>query len=79
MYTPEEVAQILKLNKNTVYGLIKSGEIVAKKLGRVYRVPAASLSFALTGLDSDIQAAEKIDLENLPKVNTALKQARRSL
>lgn len=35
-YTPEQVADILQLNKNTVYDLIKRGEIIAKKLGKVY-------------------------------------------
>ena len=33
VYTPEEVAQILKLSKSTVYDLINRGEIIAKKYG----------------------------------------------
>lgn len=79
LYTPEEVAQILKLNKNTVYELIKSGEIVAKRIGRVYRVPARSLSFVFTGLDEDLYAAEKEDLRTISKIQKELKQARTSL
>ena len=31
-YTPEQVAQLLQLSKNTVYELINRGEIVAKNL-----------------------------------------------
>ena len=34
-YTPDQVAQMLQLSKNTVYELINRGEIVAKKIGRV--------------------------------------------
>lgn len=50
VYTPEQVAEILQLSKNTVYELIKRGEIVAKKFGKVYRIPASSLSFVSGGL-----------------------------
>lgn len=37
-YTVEEVAEILKLYKKTVYGYIKSGKIKAVKIGRRYRI-----------------------------------------
>src|SRR3989344_5589630 len=43
-YTPEQVAKILQLSKNTVYQLIHKGEITAKKIGKVYRIPADALS-----------------------------------
>lgn len=36
--TPQEVAQILKIAKNTVYELIKRGELPAYKVGRKVRV-----------------------------------------
>ena len=45
VYTPDQVAQILQLSTNTVYDLINRGEIIAKKIGKVYRIPANSLSF----------------------------------
>lgn len=48
-YTPEQVAEMLQLSKNTVYDLISRGEIVAKKIGKVYRIPRSSLSFILLG------------------------------
>lgn len=79
VYTPDQVAQILQLNKNTVYGLIKKGEIIAKKIGKVFRIPAASLSFALTGLDEDLYRAEKEDLKFQPKVRQELARARQAL
>ena len=79
IYTPEEVAQILKLNKNTVYELIKSGEIIAKKIGRVYRVPARSLSFVFTGLDADLYEAEQEDMKLLFPIQKELERVRKSV
>ncbi len=37
--TPEELAGRWKLHYNTIISWIQSGEIVAYKLGRQYRVP----------------------------------------
>ena len=77
-YTPEQVAGMLQLNKNTVYDLISRGEILAKKFGKVYRIPATSLSFILTGLDYDLFLAEQEDAKSLPQINEALNDVRKS-
>ncbi len=79
VYTPEQVASMLQLSKNTVYDLIGRGEIVAKRIGKVYRVPASSLSFMFTGLDEDLYNAEQVDLKTLPKVQTKILAARAKL
>lgn len=79
MLTPEETAAILQLSKNTVYDLIQRGEIPAKKIGRVYRIPQKSLSFALTGLDEDLYQAEKEDLKILGLVKKEISKVRKSL
>ncbi len=79
VYTPEQVAEMLQLSKNTVYDLISRGEIIAKKLGKVYRIPASSLSFMFTGVDADLYAAEKVDRKNLVLVNQALAYARKKI
>ena len=79
MYTPEQVAEALQLSKNTVYGLISKGEIVAKKIGRVYRIPESSISFMITGLDYDFYRKEQEDLKVLSRVQEALKKVRKSL
>lgn len=76
VYTPEQVANLLQLSKNTVYNLISRGEIVAKKLGKVYRIPASSLSFMFTGLDYDLYKAEEVDKKNLLLVEKTLKTVR---
>lgn len=75
-YTPEQVASILQLSKNTIYDLINRGEIIAKKIGKVYRVPTSSLSFVFAGLDSDLYQAQKEDLKNIVQVQEELKKAR---
>ncbi len=36
--TPEEVAELLKIKKNTVYELIKRGDLNAYRVGRKYRI-----------------------------------------
>ena len=42
-YTPNEVAEILKISKFTVYELIKRGELAAYHVGRKVRVEAPDL------------------------------------
>lgn len=79
VYTPEQVASMLQLSKNTVYDLIGRGEIVAKRIGKVYRVPASSLSFMFTGLDADLYSAEQMDLKSQPLVRKELSTARTKL
>ena len=79
MYTPEQVANMLQLSKNTVYELISQGEIVAKKIGRVYRIPASSVSYIFTGLDNDLLSAEKVDRKSLLDINKSLKAVRKTL
>lgn len=76
VYTPEQVATMLQLSKNTIYQLINRGEIVAKKIGKVYRIPASSLFFIFTGLDIDIYKAEQEDLKNIAKIEKELSKVR---
>lgn len=70
---------MLQLSKNTVYELINRGEIIAKKLGKVYRIPQSSVSFVFTGMDEDILRAQREDEKNLGKVNKILRQVRKDL
>lgn len=79
VYTPEQAAEILQLSKNTIYELIQRGELVAKKIGKVYRIPAASMFFAFTGLDFDLYLAQQKDLEQLPQIQEELSRARAGL
>jgi excisionase family DNA binding protein len=78
-YTPEQVAEILQLSKNTIYELIARGEIVAKKIGRVYRIPRTSISFVFTGHDEDIYQMQKEDEKNLEKAKDVIRKVRKQL
>lgn len=42
-YTPEEVADILKVTRRTVYNYIKKGSLKAVKMGKYLRVSEANL------------------------------------
>ena len=48
VYTPEEVATLLKLHPQTVYQYIRKGRIRAAKLGRVWRIRHRDLDDFLT-------------------------------
>ena len=39
----EEVMQYLDIGKNTLYGLLKSGELDAFKIGKVWKIPRKSV------------------------------------
>ncbi|KKQ35449.1 MAG: binding domain protein, excisionase family protein [Microgenomates group bacterium GW2011_GWA2_37_6] len=78
-YTPEQVAEMLQLSRNTIYELINRGEIIAKRLGKVYRIPTSSISFLFTGLDSDLYQASENDKKTLPLIEKELKKVRKLL
>ena len=78
-YTPEQIASILQLTKNTVYDLIGRGEIIAKKIGKVYRIPVTSVYFALTGMDYDLYLAEKEDFKNLDRIEKVINEVRKNM
>src|SRR3990170_8951622 len=45
--TPEQAAEYLQVNRETVYRYIREGKLVASKLGRTYRIPRPSLDLLL--------------------------------
>jgi excisionase family DNA binding protein len=45
--TPEQAAEYLQVNKETVYRYIRQGKLVASQLGRTYRIPRRSLDLLL--------------------------------
>ena len=42
-YTPEEIADILKTTRKTVYTWIQSGKLKALKAGKMWRIPQSAL------------------------------------
>lgn len=41
--TPEQVAEYLQLNTDTIYRLIRKRELAATQIGRTYRIPKENL------------------------------------
>jgi excisionase family DNA binding protein len=45
--TPEQAADYLQVNRETIYRYIRDGRLIASKLGRTYRIPKRSLELLL--------------------------------
>jgi excisionase family DNA binding protein len=58
--TPEQVAEYLQLNKETVYRYIREGKLVASRLGRSYRIPKANVDLFLLATSTSQGAREAL-------------------
>lgn len=47
IFTPDQAAEYLQLDRETIYRYIRQGKLVASKLGRSYRIPRRSLDLLL--------------------------------
>lgn len=47
IFTPEQVAECLQVDRETIYRYIRQGKLVASKLGRNYRIPKGSIDLLL--------------------------------
>lgn len=65
--TPEQVADYLQLNKETVYRYIKEGKLLASKLGRNYRIKKEDVDLFLLAT-STYEIARDALFEQLEKV-----------
>jgi excisionase family DNA binding protein len=52
--TVTEVAAIMRVSKMTVYRLVHSGELVAVRVGRSFRVPEPAVRDYLAGARTDV-------------------------
>ena len=48
LLTVDETMHILNLGRNTVYNMLRSGEIKAIRFGRLWRIPKTSLDSILS-------------------------------
>ena len=53
LLTAQEAAAYLRINLKLLYKLIDSGEIKAKRVGRVYRITKTALNTYLQGEDNE--------------------------
>jgi len=51
VYTPEEVATMLKVSKQAIYKWIREGDLASVKIGRTVRIPAAAVNRLFAGAD----------------------------
>lgn len=47
IFTPEQAAEYLQVDRETIYRYIRNGKLVASKLGRAYRIPKRSIDLLL--------------------------------
>jgi excisionase family DNA binding protein len=47
IFTPEQAAEYLQVERETIYRYIRQGKLVASKLGRTYRIPKGSIDLLL--------------------------------
>lgn len=47
VFTPEQAAEYLQVNRGTIYRYIRQGKLMASRLGRTYRVSRTSLDLLL--------------------------------
>src|SRR5437762_135391 len=47
LLTPEQAAEYLQINRETVYRYIRDGKLIASRLGRTYRISRASIEMFL--------------------------------
>ncbi len=66
LYTVDELTQILKTNKNTIYNLINKGILTALKLGRL-----KVTRFELIRFLKDYNGKDLTNLDNIQKLNVS--------
>lgn len=60
LYTPQEVADLLRIKKNTVYEMVKRGEMNCKKIGKQIRISQEDLdNYLSVSKTADKRAADK--------------------
>lgn len=62
-YTPAEIAERLKIKKNTVYELIKRGELSSSKIGKQIRISSADLAGYLNHTNQENSEPESSPLK----------------
>ena len=72
--TPEQVADYLQLNKDTVYRYIREGKLIASRLGRNYRISKDNVDLFLLATSTSPGAKEALfsRLENAAERNKGI-------
>lgn len=73
--TPQEVADILKLKKNTVYEMIKRGDIKASKMGKQFRILRSDVDAYLAAQSNSVEVASNSNSIAIAKPTSLSTQA----
>ena len=66
LFTAKEAAEILKVRKNTVYDMIKRGDLKASKLGKQLRIRQEDLDFYIQyGSQAKVEILIKLNLRGM--------------
>lgn len=57
LITVEAAAELLSISRTRMYALIKAGEVMSVRVGRLRRIPVGALDAFMTRLLTDQQAA----------------------
>lgn len=65
IFTPDQAAAYLQVNRETIYRYIRDGRLIASRLGRAYRIPRNSIERLLwsTRTRDDIVLHDYTDAE----------------
>lgn len=74
LLSAQEVAEILKISRNTVYELIKRGELNSSKVGKQVRVNRNEVNAYLNGTSGMVSPAVKHTPVSIPAFKTAKRQ-----
>lgn len=64
LLTPQEVADILKIRKNTVYDMIKRGDLHATKMGKQFRILQSDVDWIIKGSTAKPEIASPVTIGN---------------
>lgn len=67
--TPQEVADFLKVDLETVYRYIRSGKLIASRLGKKYRIPKRNVDLFLLSTSTG-QGAREALFERVAEIAT---------
>lgn len=69
LLTAQEVADILKIKKNTVYELVKRGELPSKKVGKQVRISTQDINQYLNISDNNTTASHTAVITSKPEIS----------
>lgn len=71
VYTPEEVAAMLKVSKQAIYKWVRQGQLPSIKIGTSVRIPVNAVDRLFTDAGSGLHVDGKTDIKGAPRAVAA--------